>query len=63
MYKPGDTIAYKAFGDELRFVKVELHESNVNNGHPGFVGRDQTGAPVWGYDSQIVFAPGMLASA
>jgi hypothetical protein len=68
-YSIGDIIAYRAFGGEIRRVRVYAKHDDVKNGWPGFDGEmvDENnqiktsvrkGFPariaVWGYDDQIV---------
>jgi len=59
-YEVGSVIEYRAFGGELRRVRVTEKEANIKNGRAGFDGELLNGAPpseewsVWGYDDQIV---------
>lgn len=56
-YGVGSVIEYRAFGGEVRRVKVEWAGDNVKDGRPGFdgkiVGGSKAGEFVWGYDEQI----------
>ena len=57
-YRVGDVICYRAFGGGVRRVLVEERFADVKHGRPGFAGTvvsgPERGAPVWGYDHQIV---------
>ena len=57
-YQVGDVICYRTFGGGARRVLVEERFADVKHGHPGFAGTvvsgPEKGAPVWGYDHQIV---------
>lgn len=59
-YAAGSVIKYRAFGNELRTVKVDERESDIKNGRPGFFGTQikdgevKPGLDCWGYDDQIV---------
>lgn len=55
-YEIGDTITYRAFGGEMRIVRVTEKHEEVKNGKPGFTGESIHGgewSAVWGYDDQI----------
>jgi len=62
--KPGDVVAYLAFGGQRRIAKVTGSFEDVKNGRPGFDGELTPESPdyepsgqwnsVWGYDSQII---------
>lgn len=55
--KIGDTLWYRAFGGEVRKVKVTDIDMEGKNGSPVFDGKtmggDRDGVMVWGYFSQI----------
>lgn len=57
-YRVGDVMCYRTFGGGVRRVLVEERFADVKHGRPGFAGTvvsgPEKGAPVWGYDHQIL---------
>lgn len=52
-YRVGSTIKYRAFGGEIRTVKVDEKSADIKNGRPGFGGQTADGG-CWGYDDQVI---------
>jgi hypothetical protein len=53
-YSIGSIIEYRAYGNEIRKVRVGAKAEDVKDGRPGFDGVEMDGIPCWGYDEQIV---------
>jgi len=54
-YKVGDTIRYRAFGGEVRKIRIDYRTDDIKDNRAGFDGTMiDTGMGVWGYDEQII---------
>jgi hypothetical protein len=52
--KPGDSVTYRSFGDDVRRGTVTSSSDNIKNDEPGFTMITPNGEEYWGYDYQII---------